>query len=80
MSSIRPSAAWSESESGEIRVIVAVTDIRIWRPRYGRCEWFHWIGGDYRLRADLIGYFYAPLILFDQRYIHPTTRLIPLPP
>jgi hypothetical protein len=69
---------WVVSESGELRMFLAVSDIFEWQPRYGSCERFRWSGGDYGLRADALGYFYAPLILFDQHFIHRTIRFLQL--
>jgi hypothetical protein len=72
------SGGWVVTESGEIRMILAVPDVLVWQPRYGRCESFRNVSGDYGLRADGLGYFYSPLILFDQRYVHRTIRFIHL--
>ena len=63
---------WVVNESGEHRIITAVADQFQWQPRYGSCQRFRSVSGDYTWRADALGYFYAPLILLDQRYIHPT--------
>jgi hypothetical protein len=67
---------WLVSESGEWRPFGALAEIDIfqWQPRYGFCQRFRWPGGHYALRADALGYFYAPLILLDQRFVHPTIR------
>lgn len=67
---------WVVSESGEVRLIMAVADTFQWQPRHGRCERFRQVDGDYTLRADAVGYFFAPLILLDQRFVHPTIRFI----
>ncbi|WP_348543632.1 hypothetical protein [Chthoniobacter sp.] len=69
---------WVVSQSGELRMILAVDDIFEWQPRYGQCQWFRWVGGNYGLRADRLGYFYAPLILLDQRHVHRTIRFLRL--
>jgi hypothetical protein len=72
---------WIVSESGEVRMRMAglaVADVIQWQPRYGYCERFRSSGGDYGLRADALGYFYAPLILLDQRFIHRTISFIGL--
>jgi hypothetical protein len=72
---------WIVSESGELRISLgepggglAESDIFQWQPRYGFCQWFRWSGGRYGLRSDALGRFYAPLILFDQRFIHRTRQ------
>ncbi|HEX2749901.1 MAG TPA: hypothetical protein VHM91_17970 [Verrucomicrobiales bacterium] len=51
-------------------MITAVADTYEWQPRYGSCQNFLSITGETSLRADALGYFYAPLILLDQRFIH----------
>ena len=51
---------------------MAVADQFEWQPRYGNCQRFRLVSGDYTLRADTLGYFFAPLILLDQRFIHRT--------
>lgn len=54
-----------------------MSDILIWQPRYGYCQWFRSADGQDGLRAwDKFGYFYAPLILFDQAYVHRTIYYI----
>jgi hypothetical protein len=73
------SGGWVVSESGELRMpVLAVADVFEWQPRYGDCQLFRWTGGNYGLRGDWLGYFYSPLILLDQRYIHRTIRFIRL--
>ncbi len=69
---------WIVSESGELRPgIVAVADVFIWQPRYGRCELFQFADGTHRLRFnDRLGTFYAPLILLDQSLVHRTIRFM----
>jgi len=69
---------WVVSESGELRMPLAVADVFEWQPRYGECQLFRWTGGNYGLRGDRLGYFYSPLILLDQRYVHRTIRFISL--
>jgi len=63
---------WVVSESGEHRIVTAVADQFEWQPRYGSCQRFRSVSGDYTLRADTLGYVFAPLILLDQRFIHRT--------
>jgi hypothetical protein len=46
------SGGWVVTESGEIRMPLAVADVFVWQPRYGRCESFRNVSGDYGLRAD----------------------------
>jgi hypothetical protein len=56
--------------------LLAVADSFAWQPRSGWCERFLQVDGRYTLRGDGLGYFYAPAILLDQRYAHPTIRFI----
>ena len=67
---------WVVSESGELRIGSAVADIIQWQPLYGECQLFHRIDDSYRLRGDALGHIYAPLIIFDQHFIHRTIRFI----
>lgn len=67
---------WVVTESGEVRMMTAVADIFQWQPRYGSCQRFRSVDGDYTLRADALGYFYSPLILLDQRFVHRTIPFI----
>ncbi len=64
------------SESGEHRIVVAMADVYIWLPYYGICRPFRNARGDHIIQYDLIGFFYCPLILLDQKYIHPTIRFL----
>ena len=64
---------WVVTESGDNRPWrLATCDCYKWQPRYGSCERFHHLGGEYSLRADFLDYLYSPLILLDQAWIHPT--------
>jgi hypothetical protein len=67
---------WVISETGHDRPVpgapLAAADVYIWQPRYGRCEPFRNVLGENTLRADALGYLFAPLILLDQRFVHPT--------
>jgi len=64
------------TESGRWRLFgLAEIDCIQWQPRFGFCQRFRWSGGRNGIRADFLGYIYAPLILLDQSYIH---RTIPL--
>ncbi len=67
---------WMVSESGELRIGLAVSDIFLWQPRYGSGQWFRNVGGDFGFQGDELGAFYAPLILLDQRYVHRTLRFL----
>jgi len=68
---------WMVTESGRWRPfgILAEIDSIQWQPRFGFCQRFTWSGGHDGIRADFLGYVYAPLILLDQSHIHPTISL-----
>ncbi len=63
---------WVVTESSEVRFFSAVADVFQWQPRYGRCQRFREATGDYTLRTDRLGFYFAPLILLDQRFVHRT--------
>ena len=67
---------WIVSESGELRIILAVSDIFLWQPRHGQGQWFRHSDGETGFRGDMLGTFYAPLILLDQCCIHRTIRFL----
>lgn len=71
------SGGWMVTESGRWRPFGTVAEIDCiqWQPRLGFCQRFTWSGGHEGIRADFLGYFYAPLILLDQSHIHPTIPL-----
>jgi hypothetical protein len=68
------------TQSGQVRYVMglAMADVCEWQPRFGFCQRFRQVDGSSTLRADSIGYVFAPLILFDQRFVHRTVRLIDL--
>jgi len=68
------------SQSGELRYNFgfSITDIVIWKPKWAYAEIFRDINGKYGPRTDLLGAFYLPLILTDQKYFHKTIRFGPL--
>ncbi|MDF1738042.1 MAG: hypothetical protein P1U86_02690 [Verrucomicrobiales bacterium] len=67
---------WVVSESGRIRITLAMADIFEWQPRYGYFHRMRSISGGTTIHADLIGWFYAPLIMIDQSRVHPTILFI----
>ena len=68
---------WIVAESGKYRpMVLAASDIFLWQPRYGECEWFVGVDGRAVLRGDDLGYFFAPLILLDQACLHQTLTYI----
>jgi len=65
------------TESGDVRYGygLSVPDIYQWQPRFGFFQIFRQISGTRTIRAEGLGYFFAPLILFDQALVHKTIRL-----
>jgi hypothetical protein len=66
------------TQSGEVRYAfgLSVSDVSRWEPRFAYCEAFRDIHGRRALRANFLGYVFAPLILADQVFLHPTIHLI----
>ena len=65
------------SQSGEYRFREsgnAITDVMIWKPKLICWRIFKNIDGEYEVQANLLGYFYTPLIHIDQKYIHPNRK------
>lgn len=67
------------TESGQVRYSsgLSVSDIHQWQPRLVFCQRFQRIDGSWSLRATFLGYVFAPLVLFDQTFVHETIRLFP---
>ncbi len=69
-------------QTGEVRYSFgfAMSDIAMWHPKYA---WYQadysFVTGERRSRGNELGYFYAPLIRMDRRFIHKTHRLDELP-
>ncbi|UCG49009.1 MAG: hypothetical protein JSU94_04340 [Phycisphaerales bacterium] len=69
------------TQSGVVRYPIsylAVTDIIQWQPKFMFCQVFQDIQGRRVIRASPLGWVFSPLILLDQRFVHPTSRLIPI--
>lgn len=67
------------SQSGKWRwkgIGLSVSDVAIWNPKFVRWEPFLNIYGEHTHRATLLGWFYAPLIVADRAWVHPTEQLI----
>ena len=62
------------SQSGTLRYYfgLSVTDRLIWQPAVIRGRLFTTIEGKKVYQANLAGYFFMPLLLFDQKFIHKT--------
>ena len=72
------------NQSGKLRypgILLAVSDISTWNPK--GC-WFQYrfinTHGESVSRGNDLGYLFAPLIMLDRRFFHPTEVLIELPP
>lgn len=50
-------------------------DINVWYPKYAHGHLFVNISGKRVYRGNCLGYFYAPLIILDQHFIHKTIHL-----
>ena len=68
------------NQSGKVRyhsIGLAVSDISTWTPK--GC-WFQYrfknTRGEYVSRGNELGYLFAPLIMLDRRFFHPTEVLI----
>lgn len=68
------------NQSGKTRyrsISLPVSDISTWNPKGCRFQYrFENIKGEYVSRGNDLGYFFAPLIMLDRRFIHPTEVLI----
>ena len=71
-----------QTQSGRVRYGFgfAVSDIEQWQPRWAWCQPFRRIDGNQTLRGNWSGYAYAPLILLDQKLVHPTRVMIDAEP
>jgi hypothetical protein len=50
-------------------------DQHMWYPKYAYGNLFINIHKKRVFRGNWLGYFYAPLIIFDQAYVHKTIKL-----
>ena len=55
---------------------LAVDDEYAWQPRWGFAHRRMQFNGSYTTNFDGPGLFYLPLIRLDQRFVHPTLRVI----
>lgn len=64
------------NQSGEVRyrsMGLAVSDISTWNPESCRFQYrFKNYSGKYVSRGNDLGYLFAPLIMLDRRFVHPT--------
>ena len=65
------------TQSGQVRYGggLSVSDLQQWQPRFTFCQRFRQVDGSWTLRANVLGYVFAPLVLLDQTFIHRTVRL-----
>jgi hypothetical protein len=54
---------------------LSVSDIQQWQPRFAFCQRFRQVDEHWTLRANFLGYVFAPLILCDQAFVHKTVHL-----
>jgi peptidoglycan/LPS O-acetylase OafA/YrhL len=66
------------TQSGQLRYggALSVSDLQQWQPRFTLCQRFRQVDGSWTLRANFLGYVFAPLVLLDQTFIHRTVRLL----
>tara|TARA_R110002049_G_scaffold201707_1_gene372427 strand:- start:800 stop:1138 length:339 start_codon:yes stop_codon:yes gene_type:complete len=68
------------NQSGKVRyrsMGLAVSDISTWTPKGCRFQYrFKNTRGEYVSRGNEPGYLFAPLIMLDRRFFHPTEVLI----
>ncbi len=65
------------TQSGDVRYAdggMSVTDIDQWQPCFTFYQHFRTMNGSRIVRANFLGYVYAPLILLDQTFFHRTVR------
>lgn len=65
------------TQSGLLRYegAFALSDLQQWQPRFAFCQRFRQVDGSWSLRANFLGYVFAPVILLDQALVHRTVRL-----
>ena len=65
------------TQSGQVRYDFgfSVSDIQQWQPRFAFCQRFRQTDGSWTLRANFLGYVFAPMILLDQILVHRTVLL-----
>lgn len=65
------------TQSGQVRYGfgLSVSDLQQWQPRFAFCQRFRQVDGSWTLRANFLGYVFAPMILLDQTLVHRTVRL-----
>ena len=65
------------SQSGTLRYSfgLSVSDVSIWYPKYLYWEPFKNIDGKQTSRGTNLGYYFAPLIMIDRAWLHPTEYL-----
>jgi len=64
-------------QSGKMRYNfgLSVLDVQQWQPRYARGRIFTQVDGTTIFQANPLGYIFAPAILLDQKFFHPTKRV-----
>lgn len=69
--------AYMPSQSGLVRFHsgLSATDIHVWFPRLSYGQLYVNVNGKCTFRGNILGYVYAPLILFDQAFVHKTIKL-----
>ena len=60
-------------QSGKLRAnVLASADKIQWNPSNSHWQTFKTVGGDYKTKGNLKGYFYSPIIIFERFIFKPT--------
>jgi hypothetical protein len=67
--------------TGKYRYVTSglgVTDVQRWQPKFIYAGFYQPVDGTkFVYTSNALGYFYAPLVIIDQKYFHKTQEIIP---
>jgi len=71
------SGGYGIASSGRLRYGggLSMSDLQVWQPRFCRWHGRTQIDGSWTFSANPPGVFFAPLILMDRSFVHPTVNL-----
>lgn len=71
------SGGYGVASSGRLRYGggLSVSDLQVWQPRFCRWQVRTQIDGSWTVDATPLGALFAPLILMDRSFVHPTVNL-----
>lgn len=55
---------------------ISMPDRQVWKPLVGTFERYTTVEGRESFRGNALGYVFAPLILLDQAWVHPTSDFL----